>query len=168
MLHKEQVIQQFEKRVFDESYPRIFKCLSVLNEDQIWKKPNNEIPSVGNLILHLCGNARQWVLSGIGQRHDNRNRDLEFEVHKNIKKTELIFLLENLRVNLKDVLSEMPENKLKEILTIQGFHESGFSVLIHVIEHFSYHTGQISTLTKLFSGMDLGYYSSSNLNKLID
>ena len=118
------------------------------------------------MILHLCGNARQWILSGIGGRLDNRERDLEFIVHKNIKKTDLIFLLENLRVNLKEVLSEMPERKLLENLTIQGFTESGFSVLIHVIEHFSYHTGQITTLTKIYSGIDLGYYGDSDLNKL--
>jgi|TARA_R110000737_G_scaffold182215_1_gene205635 uncharacterized damage-inducible protein DinB len=166
MIPKEQVVQQFEMRVFDESYHRIFKCLSVLKEDQLWKKPNTEIPAIGNLILHLCGNARQWILSGIGGRLDNRERDLEFIVHKNIKKTDLIFLLENLRVNLKEVLSEMPERKLLENLTIQGFTESGFSVLIHVIEHFSYHTGQITTLTKIYSGIDLGYYGDSDLNKL--
>jgi uncharacterized damage-inducible protein DinB len=165
MLQKEQVIQQFEMRVFEESYHRIFKCLSLLSEDQLWKKPNKEIPAIGSLILHLCGNARQWILSGIGNRQDNRERDLEFEVHKNIKKTDLIFLLENLRVNLIEVLNDMPEQNLQRVYSIQGFRETGFSVIIHVIEHFSYHTGQISTLTKLYLGEDLGYYSDVNLNK---
>jgi len=166
MLQKEQVIQQFEKRVFDESYHRIFRCLNLISDEQLWRQVNPEIPAIGSLILHLCGNARQWILSGIGGKPDNRARDLEFLIHTNIKKTELVFLMENLRVNLNQVLVEMPGHKLDEIYTIQGFQESGFSVIIHVIEHFSYHTGQISTLTKLFTSKDLGYYDQSNFNKL--
>jgi uncharacterized damage-inducible protein DinB len=168
MLSKEQVIQQFEKRVFDESYQRIFKCLYAISEGQLWEKSNIAIPTIGSLILHLCGNSRQWILSGIGSKVDNRTRDLEFITHKNIKKSDLIFLLENLRVNLQVVLLEMPERKLLEDCKIQGFNESGFSVLIHVIEHFSYHTGQITTLTKLYTGKDLGYYNISNLNNSND
>ena len=166
MLNKELVIQQFEKRVFDESYPRIFKCLSMLSEEQLWFQPNNEIVSVGSLIMHLCGNARQWVLSGIGNLPDNRNRDAEFQVHPNIKKSDLVFLLENLRVNLRQTLNEMPEEKLTQIYTIQGFKETGFSVIIHVLEHFSYHTGQITTLTKLHTNLATGYYDGFNLNQL--
>lgn len=166
MLQKEQVIEQFDKRVFDESYHRIFKCLNLIDDNLLWKKINPEVPAIGNLILHLCGNARQWILSGIGNFPDNRDRESEFVHHSNIKKAELIFLMENLRVNLKQVLNEMPETKLSEVFVIQGFSESGFSVIIHVIEHFSYHTGQISTLTKLFTNKDLGYYDSLNLNDL--
>ena len=86
MISKEHLLQQFEQRIFDESYTRIFKCLSLLDEKKLWKKVNPNVPSVGNLVLHLCGNARQWILSGLGDQTDNRQRDLEFESHKNIKK----------------------------------------------------------------------------------
>ncbi|MBU2019860.1 MAG: DUF1572 domain-containing protein [Bacteroidetes bacterium] len=166
MLSKEIILKQFEKRVFDESYPRIFKCLSMLTEEQLWFKPNNEIAAIGSLVMHVCGNARQWILSGLGGQLDNRNRDLEFKVHHNIKKSDLIFLLENLRVNLNQTLKELKEEDLIEIFTIQGFKESGFSVIIHVIEHFSYHTGQITTLTKLHTNLETGFYDGFNLNSL--
>jgi uncharacterized damage-inducible protein DinB len=165
MLQKEQVIQQFEKRVFDESYHRIFRCLNSITEEQLWSQVNPKVPAIGSLILHLCGNARQWILSGIGGQADNRSRNLEFLVHTNIKKTELVFLLENLKVNVREVLVEMSEHELNKIYSIQGFQESGFSVIVHVIEHFSYHTGQISTLTKIYTSKDLRYYNQSNLNK---
>ena len=164
MISKEQLLQQFEQRIFIESYPRIFKCLSLLDEEQLWKQFNPNIPAVGSLILHLCGNARQWILSGIGNQVDNRQRDLEFVVHKNIKKTDLIFLLENLRVNLKQCLLETKPEKFNQFYIIQGFTETGFSVLVHVIEHFSYHTGQITTLTKLHTNSDTGYFIGRNLN----
>lgn len=161
---KEHIVKEFEFRVFEESYPRMYKCLSLLNDQQIWESPQGNIPAIGNLILHLCGNARQWILSGIGGEPDNRNRDDEFVLHNNIRKSDFIFLLENLKVNLQACLREMPESKLDERLRIQGFEVSGFSVLIHVLEHFSYHTGQITTLTKLYSDRDTGYYSGLNLN----
>jgi uncharacterized damage-inducible protein DinB len=166
MSTKKMIVNEFERRLFQESYSRIFKCLSLLNEESIWFSPNDQIPSVGNLILHLCGNARQWVLSGIGGTLDNRNREQEFVIQKNIKKSDLIFLLENLKVNLKKTILEMPDSVLNEKKIIQGFEETGFSILIHVIEHFSYHTGQITTLTKIITNKQTGYYHGFNLNQL--
>jgi uncharacterized damage-inducible protein DinB len=166
MSTKKMIVNEFERRLFQESYSRIFKCLSLLNEESIWFSPNDQIPSVGNLILHLCGNARQWVLSGIGGTLDNRNREQEFVIQKNIKKSDLIILLENLKVNLKKTILEMPDSVLNEKKIIQGFEETGFSILIHVIEHFSYHTGQITTLTKIITNKQTGYYHGFNLNQL--
>lgn len=163
---KQTIANEFKRRVFEESYQRIFKCLSLLEEDMLWESPNTAIPSVGNLILHICGNARQWVLSGIGGKEDNRDRDSEFIPHRNIKKSELIFLMENLRANLEEVIDEMPSEQLSEKIVVQGFKETGFSILIHVIEHFSYHTGQISTLTKIFTQLNLEYYKGQDLNQL--
>lgn len=166
MSTKTMIVNEFERRVFEESYSRIFKCLSLLSEESIWFAPNDQIPPIGNLILHLCGNARQWVLSGIGGFADNRHRDQEFIVQKNIRKSDLIFLLENLKVNLKTTILEMPDSVLEERKIIQGFEETGFSILIHVIEHFSYHTGQITTLTKMITTKQTGYYHGFNLNQL--
>jgi uncharacterized damage-inducible protein DinB len=161
---KEHIVREFEIRIFEESYPRIYKCLSLLNEDQIWQSPNGSIPSVGCLILHLCGNARQWILSGLGEEEDNRNRDDEFIIHQNIRKSDFIFLLENLKVKLRTCLNELSEESLEKKIIVQDFNVSGFSAIVHVIEHFSYHTGQITTLTKLYTDADTGYYSGLNLN----
>jgi uncharacterized damage-inducible protein DinB len=166
MSMKKTLVAEFERRVFTESYGRIFKCLTLLDENDLWKSPNSTIPAVGNLILHLCGNARQWILSGIGDKPDNRERELEFLTHLNIKKSDLIFLLENLKVNMRQTLNEMEEGKLNKGYIIQGFNETGFSVIIHVLEHFSYHTGQITTLTKLFRNKETGYYEGLNLDQM--
>lgn len=163
---KQLLLNEFEKRVFEESYERIYKCFQLLNDEELWRSPNGNIPAVGNLILHLCGNARQWILSGIGGIHDNRNRDQEFIVHTNIKKSDLVFLLENLKSNLRETLRKMPDTEISKIHSIQGFQVTGFSMIIHVIEHFSYHTGQITTLTKLVKNKQTGYYDHINLNQL--
>lgn len=162
---KENLILEFNRRVFEESYARIFKCLSMIDEEQLWDSPNGSIPPIGNLILHLSGNARQWILSTLGGKPDNRDRDNEFMIHKNIKKSDLVFVLENLRVNISDTFSRLDSQFLSKKHNVQGFNESGLSVLIHVIEHFSYHTGQITTLTKLLTNEQTGYYQGLNLNK---
>lgn len=162
---KNLLIQSFNLRVFEESYDRIYKCLTILDDKQIWDSPNGNVPAIGCLILHLSGNARQWILSGLCGLEDNRVRDDEFLIHRNIRKTELIFLLENLRTQLRASLLEIDPEILEQEFLIQGFKVTGFSAIIHVLEHFSYHTGQITTLTKLYSNQDTGYYSGLNLNE---
>ncbi len=162
---KKHLISSFNERVFEESYVRIYKCLSLLDEKQLWDSPNANVPAIGCLVLHLSGNARQWILSGLGGENDNRVRDEEFLKHRDIRKSELIFLLENLKVQLKSCLSQLDSSVLDKELKIQGFKVTGFSAIIHVLEHFSYHTGQITTLTKLYTNDEIGYYSGLNLDE---
>jgi len=136
----------------------------MIRDEDLWRQPQRNVPSIGNMILHLCGNARQWILSGLGGKPDNRDRDQEFVPNQKIKKSEMIFLLENLKMNLRQTISDLPEEELAKELVIQGFNVSGYSAIIHVLEHFSYHTGQITLLTKLWSGSDTGFYSGLDLN----
>ena len=159
------LMDEFDKRVFEESYERIYRCISMIDEKDLWRSPSSGIPAIGNLILHLCGNARQWILSGLGGRPDNRDRDQEFVAQTKIKKGELVFLLENMRSNLRQTLEELDPQQITTVYNVQGFDVTGFSIVVHVIEHFSYHTGQITTLTKLLTNKDTAYYSDVDLNK---
>ena len=138
----------------------------MIEERDLWRSPVSTIPPIGNLILHLCGNARQWILSGLGDKLDNRDRDQEFVIQSNIKKTELIFLLQNLRVNLRQTILDIDPKVIDKNHSIQGFEVTGFSMLIHVIEHFSYHTGQITTLTKWLTNKETDFYGDIDLNQL--
>ncbi|MCH2230207.1 MAG: DUF1572 domain-containing protein [Crocinitomicaceae bacterium] len=165
MNSKDHLISTFNERVFKESYVRIYKCLTLLDEKQLWDSPSGNVPAIGCLILHLSGNARQWILSGLGGEKDNRVRDDEFLIHRNIRKSELVFLLENLKVQLRNCLNNLDASLLDKELVIQGFKVTGFAIIIHVLEHFSYHTGQITLLTKLYSNKETDYYSGLDLNK---
>ncbi len=156
---------EFDKRVFEESYARIYRCLTMMSEEQLWESPGKNIPPAGCLILHLCGNARQWILSGLGGMEDNRDRDQEFVPQENIRKSDFIFLLENMKSQLQRCISQLSNEDFEKIYSIQGFQVTGFSALVHVIEHFSYHTGQITTLTKLYTNKETGYYADLDLNK---
>ena len=73
--------------------PKIERCLEKLSDEQIWWRANEESNSIGNLILHLCGNARQWIVCGVGSAPDARNRDAEFEQRDLIPRDELVTLL---------------------------------------------------------------------------
>ena len=72
------LIAEAKRRMFDESQARIVQCLGKLTQEQIWRRPNVNSNSVGNLVLHLCGNIRQWIISGLGGAPDERQRDAEF------------------------------------------------------------------------------------------
>ena len=158
------IINEFRKRVFDESYPRIYKCLGMLSHEELWYTINKETPSIGSLVLHLCGNARQWVVAGIGGKEDIRDRASEFKNHPSIRRTDLIFVLENLKIQMNTALKNIYSENLHQPVTIQGLDETYFSVLIHVLEHFSYHTGQITTTTKIITQKPTNYYDDAKLN----
>jgi uncharacterized damage-inducible protein DinB len=162
---RKNIIAGFEKHVFNESYQRIFDCLDLLSENEVWHKPNDASNSVGVLIVHLIGNAQQWVVSSLGGIQDNRNRAAEFTLNGEFKKLELLAALAELKQRLELTLEGLTDEKLISKYEVQCYQETGFAILVHVIEHFSYHTGQIALLTKLIKDQDLGFYNHLDLGK---
>lgn len=154
------LIQEAKRRIFDESYERIYKCLELLTEEQVWERPNESLSSIGNLILHLCGNARQWIISGLGGVEDSRIRSREFQTNSKCSKWKLKRMMEDLKIEIEKVLDKLEEKELSRIRKVQVFEENGLSILVHVIEHFSYHTGQITWFTKMLTNEDLKYYGN--------
>ena len=159
----ELIKKQFELRIFEESIPRINKVLDILTEDQLWYTPNKHVNSIGNLILHLCGNVTQWIGSGLGGLPDNRERSLEFSRSGHQTKKELSESLDQLIKLTRPIIQELSMDQLEEAKNVQGFDETGISILIHVIEHFSYHTGQIAQMAKIIKEKDLGFYEGMDL-----
>ena len=159
------VKNEFNKRVFSECIVRIEKVLGTLSEDEVWYSPNAASNSVGHLILHLCGNVTQWIGTGIGKRPDIRKRDLEFSTMERHSKKELVQRLYALREITDEALATIgSEDILIESRRVQGYDETVLSILIHVTEHFSYHTGQIAIISKYLKGKDLGFYEGIDLN----
>lgn len=161
MLHL--VKTEFNRRVFEESYPRIEKCLNELSDKEIWFRPNENTVSIGNLILHLCGNARQWIVSGLGGEKDIRQRSREFSENGPVEKEKLLEMMYKLKTDITKVMHSVSEDNLSKNHKVQGFEETGLAIIIHVIEHFSYHTGQITLHTKLLKNIDTGYYKDVQL-----
>jgi len=141
-----------------EYLPKIERCLEQLNDDQIWWRANPESNSIGNLVLHLCGNARQWIIAGLAGQTDNRRRDAEFAQTDVIPRNELREILTTTLAEVEAVITALDPETLLEKRMIQGKEVEILHALFHVTEHFSMHTGQIILLTKLMTASDLHFY----------
>jgi hypothetical protein len=137
--------------------PRLIKCLKLLSEKDIWWRPNAASNSVGNLVLHLSGNVRQWIISGLGEEQDTRERDREFAERGPIPRRSLITLIRGTVQQAGRVLERGSEDSLLRIYDIQGYHVSGMYAVCQVVQHFGYHTGQIIYVTKWKLGRDLHF-----------
>lgn len=138
--------------------PKIERCLEKLTDEQIWWRANEESNSIGNLILHLCGNARQWIVCGVGGQPDARNRDAEFAQRETIARDELLTLLHSTLREVQTTLQNLDPSLLLEQRKIQGNDVELLEAIFHVTEHFSMHTGQIIMLTKMVTASDLRFY----------
>jgi uncharacterized damage-inducible protein DinB len=138
--------------------PKIERCLEKLSDEQIWWRANEESNSIGNLILHLCGNARQWIVCGVGSAPDSRDRDSEFEQRDVIPRDRLLTLLRSTLSDVEATLQAFDVSTLLERRKIQGNDVEILEAIFHVTEHFSMHTGQIIMLTKMMTSADLRFY----------
>jgi uncharacterized damage-inducible protein DinB len=137
---------------------RIEKSLDQLTAEQIWWRQHESNNAVGNLVLHLAGNVRQWIVAGVGGAADTRDRDFEFACRGPLPATEL---KEKLAAALRDadaVLARLSAEDLRGRRKIQVYEVSVLEAVHHVTEHFAMHAGQILYATKLLTGADLGFY----------
>jgi len=138
--------------------PKIERSLALLNEEQIWWRSNPQSNSIGNLLLHLSGNVRQWIVVGLGGATDTRDRDAEFAQRNAIPRDELIGRLKQTLHEADETLAALDPERLLEKVRIQGLEVSVLEAILHVVEHFSMHAGQIIYITKLLSASDLHFY----------
>jgi len=137
--------------------PRIVGCLQLLSEKEIWWRPNNASNAAGNIVLHLSGNIRQWIISGLGGAVNARERDKEFSERGPIPRRMLIKQLKTTVEEACEIIDRIPAESLLQDFSIQGYRASGLEAIAHVYEHFAYHAGQITYLTKLKRGKDLRF-----------
>jgi uncharacterized damage-inducible protein DinB len=137
--------------------PRIVRCLQLLSEEEIWWRPNEASNAAGNIVLHLCGNIRQWIISGLGGAPDVRQRDDEFSERGPLPRRALISRLRKTVKEACEVIDSVGPKTLSQEFSIQGYRVSGLTAIAHVYEHFALHTGQIVYLTKLKRGKDLRF-----------
>jgi len=137
---------------------RIEDCLGRLTDEQVWARGAESENAVGNLVLHLSGNVRQWIVSGVGGRQDIRQRDAEFAARGGQTVPGLAAHLRSVIDDAAAVVEAIPAERLSERLTVQSYNVTVLEAVYHVVEHFSGHTGQIIFATKLLTGEDLGFH----------
>jgi len=156
-------LEEINRRLFKECWPRLEKCLVQLTEAEIWQRPNENSNSMGNITLHLCGNMRQWVVAGLGKVEDTRQRQQEFEERGPLPTELLRSKMEETMEEVKTVLEKVKIEDLLATHNVQGFQETGIAILVHVVEHYSYHVGQMTYFVKAVKDMDMGYYADMDL-----
>jgi uncharacterized damage-inducible protein DinB len=145
-------LPQEAHRLFAEYLGKIERCVGLLSTEQLWWRPNPACTSVGNILLHLCGNLSQWVLAGLGGVPFERHRHEEFAAVGGQDGATLLGRLGEVVSACRDVASDLPDETLGQVFVIQGITGTGFGVLLHAIEHMAYHTGQIIYIAKQLVG----------------
>jgi uncharacterized damage-inducible protein DinB len=146
------------KLLFEQHWPRIKTCVASLTTDQIWWRPNEASNSIGNLLLHLSGNVRQWIVATFNKDEDKRNRPAEFSATGGLTAAELLSRLGATIAAAEKVLNCLTVEELLAPYEIQGYNVHGLDAVYQVVEHFGLHYGQIAYLAKSLSGKDLGFY----------
>jgi len=155
----QEITQEFKEQIIyrlDESIRMLSKSFEQLEEKDVWKRFNESSNSIGNLVLHLCGNITQYAIASLG--------DSEFAATEGFSKEELLSKIAHTIGEAKIVLSNCSYDELMRRREVQGFTFSGIGIAIHVTEHLSYHTGQIAFWVKQLKNKDLGFYDGMDLN----
>lgn len=153
----EQAFRDYAAGKMEQSYSRIADCFARLTEEQIWQRTGDASNSLGNLALHLTGNVRQWILHGVGGQADTRVRDEEFTARGGPSREAL---LAGLRTAVEEANNVIRQADLAKQIHVQKYDITALVGIMHVLEHFSYHTGQIAFATKALLDVDLAFYGS--------
>lgn len=146
-------------KTLEQYVSRIDTCMAKLTEAQVWARGGENENAIGNIVLHLCGNVRQWIIAGVGEMPDTRDRDAEFDARGGVPIPELLARLHATVDEAAGVIGRVPAARLRtEILQVQKYDVTVMEAIFHVVEHFSGHTGQIIFMTKMLTGEDLGFY----------
>jgi uncharacterized damage-inducible protein DinB len=152
-------VAESRRRLGREYLPKLRHVLRGLTPEDLWWRPNPTSNSIANLLLHLDGNVRQWIVAGIGGAPDERDRDAEFLASGGANARTLLAHLTRTLREVDAVLARIGPETLLERRVIQGYPVTGLQAVYHVVEHFSGHTGQILYIAKLRLERDLALYT---------
>ncbi len=154
----DRIFLRFSAEKLNQFSSRIIDCLGRLSYEQIWWRGSKNENAAGNLVLHLCGNVRQWIGAGVAGKADIRAREEEFRAAGGPGAEELAGRLRAAVAEALAVLDGLTAESLGRRITVQGYQVTVLEAVYHVVEHFAQHTGQILFATKQFTHQDLGYY----------
>jgi hypothetical protein len=146
------------RKLFEHYWPRLRASVEPLTDGQVWWRPNPASNSIGNLILHLNGNVRQWLVDSFIRQEDDRDRPAEFAAESGLTPSQLLDRLGVTMDEAAQVLTRITEADLVAPYDIQGYHVTGLEAVYQVVEHFGLHYGQIAWIAKSLTGNDLGFY----------
>jgi uncharacterized damage-inducible protein DinB len=144
-----------------EYLAKLRSAVNALPADALWWRPNEQSNSVGNLLLHLTGNIRQWIVRGVGGAPGSRDRAAEFSAHSGAPAAALMADLESALADVDRILGALTSDELLEPRTIQGRDLTVLAAIFHVVEHFSHHLGQILLIVKMHAPGAIRFYEDA-------
>jgi hypothetical protein len=142
-----------------QSQKTIAACLDKLTDYQIWHRNGNHQNSIANLLLHLEGNLRQWILHGIDNQPDIRQRDAEFILTPCTSPAEARARFNRTLDESASVIAAVPPERLLVVIDPQPNgtwrHTTILEAIFKVVGHVEMHTGQIILLTKQLTAADV-------------
>ena len=159
-------------RLLQDYFVKIAASVETLDDEEVWRRPNESSNSIGNLLLHMSGNVRQWIISGVGGAEDIRDRASEFTARDSAPKGELIALVRATLDDADAVLANIEgecaaansDGPLRRLCMPQSYEVTVFDAVFHAVEHFSYHTGQIVFAAKWLAEGRVSFYDDRRLN----
>jgi uncharacterized damage-inducible protein DinB len=140
---------------------KLRRAVEAIPEHLIWSRPNDESNSVGNLLLHLEGNVRQWIVSGVKGEPDVRQRAGEFAAKEGSSAAELLARLERTLDEADAVLAGLRPEQLDEPRTIQARDVTVLGAIYQTVQHFALHLGQIILIAKTLSPGTIQFYEDA-------
>jgi uncharacterized damage-inducible protein DinB len=142
-----------------QSQKSIAACLDKLTDDQVWHRNGDHENSIANLLLHLEGNMRQWILHGVDDQPDIRQRDEEFTLTPSTKPADAVARFNATLDESARVISAVSPERLLIVIDPQPTgtwrHTTILEAIFKVVGHVEMHTGQIILLTKQLAATDL-------------
>ena len=132
----------------DEALRIIAHCVNQLNDDQTWWRPFESMNSIANLLLHLAGNVRQWIVSGVGGAADVRRRQEEFDLRDMSPRSNLLTTLTTALTDAKAAIAATSAEELLRHRIVQGNEVTGIQAIFHATAHFRGHTQEIVHMTR--------------------
>jgi uncharacterized damage-inducible protein DinB len=145
----------------EDILPRLVIAVESLGDEGIWIRANAASNSAANICLHLAGNARQWIVAGVGGAPDVRRRQEEFDATGGLSTAELLQRTRALFAEVDDTLARTPPAMLPEPRHIQGHDTTVFAAIFHVVEHIAMHTGQVILLAKAHGQRPIRFYEAT-------
>jgi hypothetical protein len=136
----------------DAAFGRIKHCVRQLTDEQVWWRPRTDMNAIGNLILHLGGNVKQFVMSVVGGEADDRDRPAEFAARSAIPGSQLVERLESIVNRAKAVIAAASAEEMCRVRAVRGENWSGIQTLIRSVSHFRGHAQEIIHQTREILG----------------
>jgi len=128
------------------------ECVALLDDEQIWWRPNEQSNSVGNIILHVSGSLNHYLNRNIGGIDYDRDRAAEFAERRTIPKAELLAIFDDMVAKAEQTFDALTLERLSDPSPEPKMHVSVMEDLINVAVHLSNHAGQIVWITKMLRG----------------